>query len=143
MWIFLKDSFLSIVAYPEDELLLMVRARAEGDIENVFGPGYKVEKSDGTTDYSFRALIPRYVVAGTMSSVAQSITATNFKDSVIEPDRNIAYQRVWAVMNDFQTERGAPGKYGKLGKLDREIEMLTDPAYDDYLRPGRRRRSPK
>ena len=41
MWIALNDSFLSIVATPEDPDTLVVRARFKGDIEAVF-PGADV-----------------------------------------------------------------------------------------------------
>jgi NAD(P)-dependent dehydrogenase (short-subunit alcohol dehydrogenase family) len=61
MWIFLKDSFLSIVDKGGDGTTLLVRARKRGDIENVF-PNAKVVEGGGT-DYGFRARIHREEVA--------------------------------------------------------------------------------
>lgn len=138
MWIFLKNSFLSIVVPSASDLIgrgdvLLVRARAKGDIEAVF-PGAEVT-SPPDHDYSFRAFIDRSQVASEMASLVNEIDAPNFKNSVKEGDRAIAYQRVWAVMNEFQTERGRPGKYGKVVHDD----LLLDPAYEEYLKPGRRR----
>jgi hypothetical protein len=47
MWIFLNDSFLSIVANRELAGVLLVRARKEGDIEAVF-PDATVREGEGT-----------------------------------------------------------------------------------------------
>lgn len=142
MWVFLNNAFLSIVAPQPGEVdethelledLLVVRARAEGDIERVFS-NVEVQKSKQDRDYAFRAFVMRSHVAAVMAKQVQEIRAPNFKDSVTEGDRQLAYQRVWAVMLDFQTDRGNPGKYGRPLAED----LIGDPAYEEYLRPGRR-----
>ena len=46
MWIFLSNSFISVVQKPGDNDLLTVRARIEGDIERVF-PGAQVQANKG------------------------------------------------------------------------------------------------
>jgi hypothetical protein len=61
MWIFLPDSFISVVQKPGDTDLLTVRARIAGDIERVF-PDAQVQANQGT-DYKYRAKVPREAVA--------------------------------------------------------------------------------
>ncbi|QID17838.1 hypothetical protein G3580_09405 [Nitrogeniibacter mangrovi] len=111
MWIFLKNSFLSIVQKPDDIDTLTVRARIKGDIEAVF-PEAKVSEGEGT-DYRFRARIPREIVAKAMQEQVMTLTASNFKASVSERHRHDAYMGVWSVMYDFQ-EGYEAGRSGQL-----------------------------
>lgn len=107
MWICLNDAFLSIVAKdcPPDSLL--VRARRKGDIERVF-PGYPVRESLNT-DYRYRAVVPRQVVADTIAARLQAIDYDNFKNSVADDDLHRAYARVWSVMYGLQPVRSPSG----------------------------------
>lgn len=107
MWIFMSDEFFSVVAHRGDNRKLLVRARAKGDIERVF-PSAQVVEGAGT-DYRFRAVIPRGVVAQAMSDAVHGIDYDNFKDSVAEPMRHEAYMDAWAVMRDFQLGLKAEG----------------------------------
>lgn len=105
MWIFLSNSFVSIVApKPESGFdpgdFLVVRARVRGDIERLF-PGTKVTAGKGT-DYRFRAVIERGDVARVIDDRLWAIDYTNFKDSVPAQARHDAYLRVWNVMADLQ-----------------------------------------
>lgn len=103
MWIFTKDAFISIVdkgAKPGD---LMVRGRADGDIERVF-PNAKVVKGAGT-DYLFRASIPRKEVAGVIAQQIMDISYPNFKGATTEDDRHDAYFGAWRSMMAFQIKR--------------------------------------
>lgn len=109
MWLFLNDSFLSIVADRNSDKLL-VRARLPGDIERAF-PGSEVVEGAGT-DYRFRTWLAREVVADRLTQEAMSLAYTNFKSSVTQKDRHIAYMKVWSIMSDWQgcveaTERAA------------------------------------
>ena len=61
MWIFLPESFISVVQKPGDTDTLTVRARIKGDIESVFPDAY-VEADKGT-DYKYRARVSRQAVA--------------------------------------------------------------------------------
>lgn len=103
MWVFLADSFLSIVATPEDPDLVKVRARFRGDIERVF-PEAKVEAWTGT-DYAYRTTLPRSRVAEAMAQAVMDIRATNFKAWVRERWRHDAYMRVWSVLAEEQDRR--------------------------------------
>jgi hypothetical protein len=106
VWIFLSDAMLWIVAHPERDDLLTVRARCSGDIEHVF-PGVRVTVSPDR-DYRFRAAVPRDEVAAVIAEAARGIDYGNFKASVPERDRHDAYLRAWAAMADLQDRRHPP-----------------------------------
>lgn len=100
MWIFLSDSFLSIVAHRFDQKALLVRARVRGDIERVF-PKAKVTRTPDA-DYRYRATILRNEVAAVIAANVTGIQYPNFKGSVRERDRLSTYHDVWDVMFGFQ-----------------------------------------
>ncbi len=101
MWIFLSDSFLSIVDIGDKSgQTLLVRARHKGDIERAF-PEAKVIEGGGT-DYRYRARIDREAVAQRMAEAVRGIDFPNFKSSVREPDRHDAYMQVWQAMHRYQ-----------------------------------------
>lgn len=101
MWIFLTNSFISVVQKPGDTDLLTVRARIKGDIEAVF-PDAKVEVGKGT-DYKFRAKIPRVVVAKVLHDQAMGVTYSNFKGAVKDHKHHDAYMKVWSAMYAVQS----------------------------------------
>lgn len=123
MWVFLSDSFLSIVAKEGTAGAIMnVRARIKGDIERVF-PHAKVKNTVRARksnqqfyDYGFRAEIPVEDVAIAISDKVHEITYTNFKQSVSfqEPtpvhNRHCVYMRVWAAMAHWQDDLTWKGK---------------------------------
>ena len=96
MWIFLNDSFLSIVAHRNKPGLLLVRARKAGDIEAVF-PDAKTWV-DERADYPHRAEVPAENVAEAVAARVRAIGYDNFKDSVRERGRHDVYMDVWSVM---------------------------------------------
>ena len=96
MWIFLSNSFLSVVQKPGDTDLLTVRARIEGDIERVF-PGAQVQTNQGT-DYKYRTKVLREVVAKALHDQAMSVDYANFKSTVKTKKRHDAYMSVWSAM---------------------------------------------
>jgi hypothetical protein len=100
MWIFLSNSFLSIVAHYDSPDLLLVRARRRGDIERIF-PGAEVEE-EPTFDYRFRATLPRQAVVDAIAATVAGIEYPNFKSHVMEPDRHDAYLDVWSIMRRWQ-----------------------------------------
>lgn len=102
MWVLLNDSTLSIVNKDcaPDELL--VRARKRGDIEKVFPAA---EVIDGTgTDYRFRARVSRSAVAAAVAERITDIDYGNFKNSVQEHDRHMAYMKTWNALLPLQRE---------------------------------------
>lgn len=89
MWVFMSDSFLSIVAYRDHPDFLLVRARAAGDIEKVF-PTAKV-KHTPANDYAYRTILPRFAVEKALALYVEQIDYTNFKNSVSDHDRHGFY----------------------------------------------------
>lgn len=112
MWVFLKDSFLSIVEDISDigGNTLLVRARIKGDIEKVF-PDVKVKRTT-KNDYLFRAWVERNEVAHVMAQQVQGIVYSNFKDEVKKHDKSRMpiYHRVWAEMADMQDQKAGRKK---------------------------------
>lgn len=100
MWIFLSNSFISVVQKPGDTDMLTVRSRIEGDIERVF-PDAKVQANKGT-DYKYRAKVPREVVAKALHDQAMAVNYPNFKSSVKDRKRHDAYMDVWSAMYKAQ-----------------------------------------
>ncbi len=109
MWVFLSESFLSIVTDTSSMTgELLVRARRHGDIERVF-PLAKVRRTR-KSDYGYRATIPRETVAAVIAIEVSNIDYDNFKNSVPmkHVDRHNAYLRVWSTMEAFQVPRRQP-----------------------------------
>jgi len=100
MWVFMSDSFLSIVAHEREPEMLLVRARCEGDIARVF-PGV-TESVDRHADYLYRAVIPRERVAQRLGEMASAISYPNFKNTVSDPERHDAYMDIWSTMYRLQ-----------------------------------------
>lgn len=100
MWLFLSNSFLSIVDPKDGSNNLRVRARRPGDIERVF-PGAVVKKTPGR-DYLYRAHIERELVAQAIADNIMGINYNNFKDSVRDTDLHNACNSVWTVMARLQ-----------------------------------------
>lgn len=103
MWIFLDDSFLSVVSHRTLKEKLLVRGRVKGDIEAVFGD-VKITVTP-SADYRYRAVIDRNVVATAMSYRARNIHYDNFKSSVKDTSRVPAYMKIWNEMSALQDAR--------------------------------------
>jgi hypothetical protein len=100
MWIFLNNTFLSIVSAADRPSDLLVRARRAGDIEQVF-PKARVSTTS-KSDYRFRAFVSRIDVVVAIAAQVGGIDYTNFKDSVADEDRRNAYLGVWRQMFIWQ-----------------------------------------
>lgn len=96
MWIFLSDSFLSVVQHKGDPSKLLVRGRLKGDIERAL-PGVVAEETP-IADYRYRATVPREQFAARLAALAEGIDYTNFKNSVEDPARKDPYMSVWGIM---------------------------------------------
>jgi hypothetical protein len=96
MWVYLRDSFLSIVSHRDDPNCLLVRARKSGDIKRAFPDA--VETHTPRADYHYRATIPREQVGEVLARQALSIPYDNFKAAVPDRARHDAYLDCWATM---------------------------------------------
>lgn len=103
MWIFLRDSFLSVVQHDEERRFLLVRSRIRGDIERVF-PEATVSE-DHRADYRFVASVPRERVSHAVALRLQQIDYTSLNEMVSDTDRALAYDRVYSTMLDEQATR--------------------------------------
>ncbi len=80
MWINIDDAFFSIVAHHDQADCLLIRAQREGDIER-YWPAAETRQDEGI-DYNFRAVIPRYIVAGVISEhLIKQLQYDNHKNS--------------------------------------------------------------
>ena len=100
MWICTNKSFLSIVADRHSQDNLLVRARVDGHIENVFPQAKVFTMQDA--DYRYRALINRQEVQRVMAEQIQAIGYDNFKNSVENRELHDAYLKIWRVMYALQ-----------------------------------------
>lgn len=103
MWVFLSNSFLSIVQHRDQPDHMLVRARLKDDINRVF-PLASVTGME-EADYRYRAVIPRQEVAQAMALQVLKINYDNFKNTVTEPDRHSAYFGVWEEMHGLQYQQ--------------------------------------
>jgi hypothetical protein len=124
MWIFMSDSFLSVVNHKNPKMLT-VRARVAGDIENVF-PKAKVAHTP-KRDYYYRTTLPREQVAKAIADSVAKIDYNNFKNSVSDNGRHNALLECWTAM----------WKWGR-GIFD--IEAANDKADNDWWLNGEIRR---
>jgi hypothetical protein len=79
---------------------LLVRARMNGHIENVF-PDANVFTMEAA-DYKYRALICRDEVQRAITDQISKIDYDNFKNSVGDRQLHDAYLQIWRVMYEFQ-----------------------------------------
>ena len=116
MWVFLNNSFLSIIdpdgAYDGSKgpvgNKLLVRGRFKGDIERVFPRSKVTETPD--RDYRYRALVSRETVAQAMYRAVMANGAKNFKGSTKEQWRHDAYMSCWFAMEAEQRRQHSPKK---------------------------------
>ena len=111
MWICLNDAFLSIVSKECGPDELLVRARRPGDIEKVF-PEAKVKKSP-STDYLFRAVLPRALVAEAVAQRLMDVDYGNFKGSTKERSLHDAYSGFWNIHARLQPTPPYSGGYSR------------------------------
>ena len=102
MWLFTSNSFVSIVGddkHPHKGDLL-VRARFEGDIEELFPQAKVFAKTP--SDYKYRAWVSRAEVEIAVANYIDNIDYDNFKNSVADDNRHDDYVGVWQVMYQSQ-----------------------------------------
>src|SRR5215471_17812494 len=101
MWIYSKNSFVSVVQDRNDPETLIVRARVAGDIEAMFAEA-EVIHTPTMADYRYRARLQRQDVAAGIAKQVSAIDYGNFKDSITDKRRKPFYMRVWHAMWDMQ-----------------------------------------
>jgi len=107
MWLYTKVGFFSVVA-PENPSsdgreYLVVRARVRKDLENLgekYLPNLGNIIETKTSDYRFRAIVPKAEFGMVMYKIVKDIDYPNFKDAVKKEQgekRAHVYGSVWAV----------------------------------------------
>lgn len=105
MWLFCKSGFFSAVQHFENEEVIHVRARFEGDLERLCHSHQVIPKVQETpgNDYRFRMDFDRSEWERIVSEEAMDIDYTNFKNAVHDgTQRDIAYMNCWAAMEQGQ-----------------------------------------
>lgn len=109
MWVFTPQGFYSAVVHRDDPSLVLVRARAREDLENLQAqlPGLVIFE-DEAADYLYRSIVKREDWKRALGELADAMDYDNFKDAVTErqgEERHRLYIRVWGVMLSLQPKR--------------------------------------
>jgi len=102
MWIYLQNSFISIVA-GETPDMLQVRGRRQGDVEFIC-PQAVVRKTEGR-DYLYRAFLKKEEVSDAIAKAVLAVNYPNFKDGVKNHELHSVYLDVWMKTRQLQNER--------------------------------------
>jgi hypothetical protein len=109
MWIANKYGFFSIVENrfsTGEEDQLVVRARVEGDLRNLF-KNKKILFSE-ESDYAYRVFITRTELSNLMVKFSETLDYSNFKDSIKKNedqwDKSPYYSRIWHIMFQYSLE---------------------------------------
>lgn len=109
MWVFTPQGFYSVVVHRDDPSLVLVRARAREDLENLQTqlPGLVIFE-DTSADYLYRAIVNREDWKHALAELADAMDYDNFKDAVTDrqgEERHRLYLRVWGVMLALQPRK--------------------------------------
>lgn len=111
MWIFAKESFVSIVVDKQIPGNVLVRGRIKGDVEALF-PAAEVSKSLDR-DYLYRTSVPKHAAALVISNKVLAIDYGNFKEASPK-SRSTWLSRIWNIMYGVQEdESGEPGIFSR------------------------------
>jgi len=86
MWLFTKNSFVSIVQHRERPDDVLIRARVKKHLERLFPHKAEEIYADSDADYKYRLLVSKKELAEVLSAyILQSLDYDNFK-AAQEPD---------------------------------------------------------
>ena len=103
MWVFLNNSFLSIVENRNNKEELLVRSRVRGDIDKIF-PNSNIFEMENS-DYKYRSYIKKIEVSEKIKEIVTNINYDNFKNSISKSEdlRHSSYLNVWNEMKKLQS----------------------------------------
>ncbi len=114
MWIACVDGFFSTVIDKMEPGRMLIRARCEKDIKNLYNryrdkcPSMRKPTSDDTRDYRYRISISKRDWVKLAGLLAAAVGYPNFKAEIHQrPDqanKGQAYAEVWATMHRLQVE---------------------------------------
>ena len=103
MWVFLNNSFLSIVENRNNKEELLVRSRVRGDLDKIF-PNSNIFEMENS-DYKYRSYIKKIEVSEKIREIVININYDNFKNSISksEDQRHSSYLNGWNEMRKLQS----------------------------------------
>ena len=113
MWLITEQGFASVVSHRDREGVLLVRARARGDLESfcrvareegIAGLDPEAIWEDPSADYRSPLEADREAVGPLARVLVERIEYDNFKSKVgaRDPDREAIYHGVWAELSAIQ-----------------------------------------
>jgi hypothetical protein len=112
MWFFCLDGFFSTVTDLQEPGRMLIRARCEKDINNLFNryrdkcPSMQKPTSDEARDYRWRLSVSKQDWVTLAGILAAAVDYSNFKDAVHkrkdQHSKAAAYLEIWRVMRDVQ-----------------------------------------
>ena len=97
MWIFLPDSFVSIVAHAHQPKHLLVRARRKSDLVAFVQTEQGIAHTPAS-DYAWRIALPRRTVVGLIASRLVKMESHNFKQAMTDSALADLARFVWTIM---------------------------------------------
>jgi hypothetical protein len=114
MWLFCTDGFFSTVKDQQEPGRMLIRARCEKDIRNLYDryrktcPSMRKPTTDETRDYRYRLSISKRDWVKLAAELASEVDYPNFKSAVHrrrdQANKGQAYAEVWATMHRLQVE---------------------------------------
>jgi hypothetical protein len=104
MYVFTENAFLCVVAHEQDERLLEVRARFQGDIERTF-PEAEVAYTP-SEEYPYSTSVSRGRASERIALQVEHIGYRRFNPSSDEPWRQTVYSEVESVIR--MSHKGSP-----------------------------------
>lgn len=105
MWVLTTAGFLSAVEHRDDPELLVVRARAPEDLEELCRWASSERIATPDADYPCRTIVRKQKFADWLRAQAAAIDYPNFKDAVASRqghERAGVYSHVWAVLRKLR-----------------------------------------
>lgn len=106
MWVMTTGGFYSAVEHRDNPELVLVRARAKGDLKRLkeYVPTLKIREDRGA-DYRWRTTMTRDEWASVLVALSTTIDYDNFKNAVRRKHsvkREGIYHRVWAALTRIE-----------------------------------------
>ncbi len=149
MWLQTTDGFFSVVEHRDNDELVLIRARAREDLENLTryeAEGFEDQHiiEDLRADYQWRLIVPRAAWLEVLTKLTNEIDYDNFKDAVKAKqgqERASLYMSIWGILRRLQFPERDRASYdggaGLLGwRTDEELEegWTDDDVLADWLK---------